>query len=178
MVMIRQKTLVCKRCGTSFSGLGVPKKDFLGFPKHLCPKCKRITLEPLSAGYRVSYWLLVISLVGAFFYARRDWGGGWLGAASGLYSLVELHPERVFGFMFLLILSTWAIVTDGMITLSGGGHVGGPQGGEGLEGHEGDSSSTEFCPKCGQIMKGAVKDMVGENRVCQSCLRKFENMGS
>ncbi|MGH2404892.1 MAG: hypothetical protein ACRDGN_10565, partial [bacterium] len=41
-------------------------RTFLGFQKLRCPKCSARLLYPLTAGYRVTYWVVLVSmLVGA-----------------------------------------------------------------------------------------------------------------
>ena len=41
----------------------VPKRSFLGFLKFTCPSCRKTFLYPLTRGYRIAYWIVVV-LVG------------------------------------------------------------------------------------------------------------------
>ncbi|RSZ56311.1 IS1 family transposase [Massilia atriviolacea] len=48
----------CPHCDQVFRA--TPKKTFLGFQRYSCPACSKKFKYPLSLGYRVAYWLLLI----------------------------------------------------------------------------------------------------------------------
>ena len=53
----------CTNCGTAINK--APTRSFLGFQKLTCPTCQTIFNYPLTGGYRVVTWFL---LVFSFFY--------------------------------------------------------------------------------------------------------------
>lgn len=50
--------VTCPHCSVAFQG--VPKKTFLGFRQYTCPSCHKKFKYPLSRGYRITYWLLLL----------------------------------------------------------------------------------------------------------------------
>ena len=54
-------TAVCSHCQNKFTE--VPKKSFLGFQKLTCPECNTTLTFPLTDGYRIIYWILLIFMV-------------------------------------------------------------------------------------------------------------------
>lgn len=63
MALQKQK-VVCTKCYSGFEA--IPKRSFLGFLKFVCPECKEKVIYPLTPGFTVSYWILVILLGLAF----------------------------------------------------------------------------------------------------------------
>ena len=53
--------VTCPHCDEAFCGTA--KKSFLGFQTYSCPACSEKFKYPLSRGYRITYWVL---LLGAF----------------------------------------------------------------------------------------------------------------
>jgi hypothetical protein len=51
----------CMSCGTQFSA--EPTRTFLGFQRITCPKCTKDVLFPLTSGYRITYWVILIIMV-------------------------------------------------------------------------------------------------------------------
>lgn len=56
----------CSSCGSQFRA--TPKRTFLGFLKFKCPSCASDVLHPLTGGYRVTYWIILLLMVWAFTY--------------------------------------------------------------------------------------------------------------
>ena len=48
----------CPHCDEAFHG--IPKKTFLGFQQYICPACSEKFKYPLSRGYRIIYWALLL----------------------------------------------------------------------------------------------------------------------
>lgn len=63
---------VCGACRDQFRT--VPKRSFLGFQKVTCPSCKKETTYPLTPGYRVTYWVLLILMVFGIINALSEGG--------------------------------------------------------------------------------------------------------
>lgn len=54
--------VTCAHCDEIFSG--TPKKTFLGFQQYTCPACREKFKYPLTRGYRIIYWVLLIGACG------------------------------------------------------------------------------------------------------------------
>ncbi|MDQ1817335.1 hypothetical protein RBA41_28920 [Massilia sp. CCM 9210] len=54
--------VTCPHCDEAFRG--TPKKTFLGFQQYGCPACSEKFKYPLSRGYRITYWLLLLGSFG------------------------------------------------------------------------------------------------------------------
>ena len=52
---------VCRSCGSRFSG--IPRRSFYGFQELVCPECKKETTYPLTSGFRITYWIVLVYLV-------------------------------------------------------------------------------------------------------------------
>ncbi|MFB9240199.1 hypothetical protein IV454_23000 [Massilia antarctica] len=50
--------VTCPHCNEAFRG--APKKTFLGFQQYNCPACSQKFKYPLSRGYRITYWVLLL----------------------------------------------------------------------------------------------------------------------
>lgn len=64
----------CKACGKQFSAQisAQPARSFLGFPRVACPKCDKYVVFPLTPGYRLIYWIiLVFMVIGSIGYLKR-----------------------------------------------------------------------------------------------------------
>jgi hypothetical protein len=62
--MLKQETpqqVYCKNCINNFEA--VPKLSFFGFRKFRCPKCQHNVVWPLTAGFLLIYWLVIIATV-------------------------------------------------------------------------------------------------------------------
>lgn len=73
----------CWKCGEKFSG--APKRSFLGFQKLKCESCGETVLYPLTNGYRIIWWVILISMLLSLAntYGQGGWGfPGVLGIAS------------------------------------------------------------------------------------------------
>lgn len=55
---LREMDATCRACATTFRA--VPKRSFLGFQRLKCPGCTKDVLYPLTSGYRITYWVLVV----------------------------------------------------------------------------------------------------------------------
>jgi len=53
--MATQQEQLCPHCNKPFTARR--KLTFLGFPKYVCPECKKALLKPLGRGTRVFYWI-------------------------------------------------------------------------------------------------------------------------
>lgn len=55
----------CGACERQFSAQlsAKPARSFLGFPRVTCPKCDKYILFPLTPGYRILYWVILVSMV-------------------------------------------------------------------------------------------------------------------
>jgi hypothetical protein len=62
--------VTCASCGHSFQG--VAKKSFLGFRSYTCDLCAKKTNYPLHNGFRIFYWIVLISalVVKLFFFPQ------------------------------------------------------------------------------------------------------------
>ena len=54
-------TTVCSHCQNKFTE--IPKRSFLGFQKMACSECHTKLTFPLTDGYRIIYWILLIFMV-------------------------------------------------------------------------------------------------------------------
>jgi hypothetical protein len=52
-------------CGHQFRAR--PTRSFLAFQKMNCPKCSKDVMYPLTNGYRITYWVIVVLMIIAFF---------------------------------------------------------------------------------------------------------------
>jgi hypothetical protein len=62
--MLKQKTpqqVYCRNCINNFEA--VPKLSFFGFRKFRCPKCQHNVVWPLTAGFLLTYWLVISAAV-------------------------------------------------------------------------------------------------------------------
>lgn len=86
-----QVDIRCSKCAHEFEA--VPKRDFLGFRRAVCPACSQVIDLPLTAGYRWAYLLLLTVAIIAI--------GGFI-------------PEANFGpaSVFLLFLTGSTLVKD------------------------------------------------------------------
>ena len=51
----------CKNCINNFEA--VPKLSFFGFRKFRCPKCQNNVVWPLTAGFLLTYWLVISAAI-------------------------------------------------------------------------------------------------------------------
>ena len=58
---LREIRVVCRSCGDNFTGK--PSRTFLGFQKLKCPKCGKDVVYPLTRGYRITYWILLVGMI-------------------------------------------------------------------------------------------------------------------
>ena len=61
-------TYVCTQCKNPVKMESKPKRSFMGFARIPCPYCKTEFRYPLTTGYVVFYWLLLIGNVGLVAY--------------------------------------------------------------------------------------------------------------
>ena len=60
---MKANTYVCTNCKTVVELSTKPKRSFMGFFRIQCPECKKEFRYPLTTGYEVVYWLLLIGNV-------------------------------------------------------------------------------------------------------------------
>ena len=53
--------VVCSHCQNKFTE--TPKRSFLGFQKLTCLKCNTKLTFPLTDGYRIIYWILLVFMI-------------------------------------------------------------------------------------------------------------------
>jgi DNA-directed RNA polymerase subunit RPC12/RpoP len=58
---MKKQKIKCAKCKTEFEDKA--KRSFLGFLLFTCPKCSEKITYPLTGGYRIIYWLVVIGLI-------------------------------------------------------------------------------------------------------------------
>ncbi len=58
---MKKQKVVCIKCKTEFEDK--PKQSFLGFQVFTCPKCAEKITYPLTGGYRLIYWFVLIGLI-------------------------------------------------------------------------------------------------------------------
>jgi hypothetical protein len=62
--MLKQKNpqqVYCRNCINNFEA--VPKLSFFGFRKFRCSKCQRNVVWPMTAGFLLTYWLIISAAV-------------------------------------------------------------------------------------------------------------------
>ena len=68
----------CPKCRNMFNG--EPSRTFLGFQKLVCPRCRNRLAYPLTRGYRIFYWgmlvLMGLMIVAAFAQGDFAFPGG------------------------------------------------------------------------------------------------------
>lgn len=89
-----QDRIVCGHCKHLIDGK--PRATLLGFQKYTCSSCGKETTYPLTGGYRLIYWLLVVmAVIGLISYAAQgEWAiPGALGVAT-VIALVQDYRLR------------------------------------------------------------------------------------
>ena len=55
---------ICRRCGNRFSAR--PTQTFLGFRQLKCTACSKDLAYPLSTGYLITYWIMLVIMTFTF----------------------------------------------------------------------------------------------------------------
>jgi len=80
--MATQEEYICINCKSFVEIPGKPKKNFLGFEKLVCPKCKKPFQYPLDIFYKGFYWLLLLGNVALLIYM----------ISKGSFSIFGINP--------------------------------------------------------------------------------------
>lgn len=65
-----QPSATCPQCGAVITA--TTKTTFLGFRKATCAACGNNSTLPLTSGYRITYVVVLLGMIGAFFYIYRQ----------------------------------------------------------------------------------------------------------
>lgn len=65
-----QPSITCPQCGALISA--PTKTTFLGFRKATCAACGSNSTLPLTSGYRITYVVVLLGMIGAFFYIYKQ----------------------------------------------------------------------------------------------------------
>ena len=82
----------CQACDSNFTA--EPKRTFLGFQRLQCPSCSAKVVYPLTKGYRVTYWVLLIFMIFAIIGAFAQ-GGIGLPGGLGVAVLIALVRDWI-----------------------------------------------------------------------------------
>ena len=77
----------CSKCRSIFNG--EPDRTFLGFQRMVCPKCGNRLSYPLSRGYRIFYWMMLV-LMGLMIVAAFAQGDFAFPGIIGICMIVAL----------------------------------------------------------------------------------------
>ena len=77
----------CPKCKNMFNG--EPRKTFLGFQKLVCPRCRNGLAYPLTRGYRIFYWVMLV-LMGLMIVEAFAQGDFALPGIVGICMIVAL----------------------------------------------------------------------------------------
>jgi hypothetical protein len=78
---------VCPQCKNGVRMTSKPKRSFMGFSRIPCPSCKTEFRYPLTTGYVVFYWLLLLGNVGLLVYILSR-GQGFMPNPIGIVVLI------------------------------------------------------------------------------------------
>ncbi|QQS59277.1 hypothetical protein IPN35_00075 [Candidatus Peregrinibacteria bacterium] len=87
-----KKKVICQNCKHQFED--IPKRSFLAFQKFKCPECSENIVYPLTPGWQIFYWILVILLISNSIkiYSQGDIpvpGLMGIGAIGGIIALLK-----------------------------------------------------------------------------------------
>jgi len=78
---------VCPQCKHTVRMTSKPKRSFMGFARIPCPSCKTEFRYPLTTGYVIFYWLLLLGNVGFIAYILSR-GQGFIPNPIGIVVLI------------------------------------------------------------------------------------------